>query len=56
MSLLVIVDNLLFCLCLDHAYSDPLGPAVERPKTAATRRKEEDTFEDEELGIDLLPE
>ncbi|XP_072300270.1 intraflagellar transport protein 88 homolog [Eucyclogobius newberryi] len=40
---------------LDASYTDPLGPQVERPKTGAKKRQEED-FEDEELGDDLLPE
>ncbi|XP_071591483.1 intraflagellar transport protein 88 homolog isoform X3 [Heliangelus exortis] len=38
------------------SYVDPLGPTVERPKTAARKRTEEDDFADEELGEDLLPE
>ncbi|KAM5181133.1 intraflagellar transport protein 88 homolog [Mantella aurantiaca] len=41
---------------IDVSYSDPLGPQVERPKTAAKRRVEEEEFADEELGEDLLPE
>ncbi|XP_045044013.1 intraflagellar transport protein 88 homolog isoform X2 [Desmodus rotundus] len=41
---------------IDASYVDPLGPQVERPKTAAKRRIEEDDFADEELGDDLLPE
>ncbi len=42
---------------VDHNYVDPLGPQVERPKTAATRRPDiQDEFADEELGDDLLPE
>ncbi len=40
----------------DATYSDPLGPAAERPKTAARRRDVEDEFDNEELGDDLLPE
>lgn len=40
---------------LDASYVDPLGPQVERPKTGAKKRQEED-FGDEELGDDLLPE
>ncbi|XP_054443943.1 intraflagellar transport protein 88 homolog isoform X2 [Pteronotus mesoamericanus] len=40
----------------DASYVDPLGPQVERPKTAAKKRVEEDDFADEELGDDLLPE
>lgn len=40
----------------DTSYSDPIGPAAERPKTAARRRDEQDDFGDEELGEDLLPE
>lgn len=41
---------------IDASYVDPLGPAAERPKTAAKRRDVEDDFGDEELGDDLLPE
>nr|XP_043874951.1 intraflagellar transport protein 88 homolog isoform X1 [Solea senegalensis] len=41
---------------LDASYMDPLGPQMERPKTGAKRRVEEDDFADEELGDDLLPE
>lgn len=46
----------LSVLNLDASYVDPLGPQVERPKTAAKKRQEEDDFADEELGDDLLPE
>ncbi|KAG5283099.1 hypothetical protein AALO_G00038280 [Alosa alosa] len=41
---------------IDASYMDPLGPQMERPKTAAKKRIEEDEFADEELGDDLLPE
>ncbi|KAF4087257.1 hypothetical protein AMELA_G00093470 [Ameiurus melas] len=41
---------------IDASYVDPLGPQMERPKTAAKKRAEEDEFADEELGDDLLPE
>lgn len=41
---------------LDASYVDPLGPQMERPKTAAKKRMEDDEFADEELGEDLLPE
>lgn len=41
---------------LDASYVDPLGPQIERPKTAAKKRIDEDDFADEELGDDLLPE
>ncbi|XP_072261207.1 intraflagellar transport protein 88 homolog [Pyxicephalus adspersus] len=41
---------------IDVSYTDPLGPQVERPKTAARRKVEEEEFADEELGEDLLPE
>lgn len=41
---------------IDASYVDPLGPQIERPKTAARKRVEEDEFADEELGDDLLPE
>ncbi|XP_070770588.1 intraflagellar transport protein 88 homolog isoform X7 [Enoplosus armatus] len=40
----------------DASYVDPLGPQMERPKTGAKRRVEDDDFADEELGDDLLPE
>lgn len=39
----------------DASYIDPLGPRMERPKTGAKKRSEDD-FGDEELGDDLLPE
>eukprot|EP00069_Balaena_mysticetus_P015419 bmy_09225T0 len=38
------------------SYVDPLGPQIERPRTAAKKRVDEDDFADEELGDDLLPE
>ncbi|XP_072542134.1 intraflagellar transport protein 88 homolog [Salminus brasiliensis] len=41
---------------IDASYVDPLGPQIERPKTSAKKRTEEDDFADEELGDDLLPE
>ncbi|XP_075448401.1 intraflagellar transport protein 88 homolog [Ascaphus truei] len=41
---------------IDASYIDPLGPQMERPKTAAKKRAEDDEFADEELGDDLLPE
>ncbi|XP_043104333.1 intraflagellar transport protein 88 homolog isoform X6 [Puntigrus tetrazona] len=41
---------------IDASYVDPLGPQMQRPKTAARKRNEEDEFADEELGDDLLPE
>ena len=45
------------CVLTDASYQDPLGPQMERPKTAARRRDEVlDEFGDEELGEDLLPE
>ncbi len=50
---------LLKCIAsiiLDASYVDPLGPQIQRPKTAAKKRTEEDEFADEELGDDLLPE
>lgn len=40
---------------LDASYVDPLGPQLDRPKTGAKKRLEDD-FGDEELGDDLLPE
>lgn len=40
---------------LDASYVDPLGPQMERPKTGVKKRQDDD-FEDEELGDDLLPE
>ena len=46
-----------FCVIPDASYSDPLGPQMERPKTAARRKDpHEDEFGDEELGDDLLAE
>ncbi|XP_036964631.1 intraflagellar transport protein 88 homolog [Acanthopagrus latus] len=41
---------------IDASYVDPLGPQMERPKTGAKKRGEDDDFADEELGDDLLPE
>ena len=42
---------------VDSSYADPLGPAPERPRTSAGNRlKNEDEFDDEEIGDDLLPE
>uniref|UniRef100_A0A667YWP7 Intraflagellar transport 88 homolog n=1 Tax=Myripristis murdjan TaxID=586833 RepID=A0A667YWP7_9TELE len=41
---------------LDAPYVDPLGPQMERPKSAARKWQEDDDFADEELGDDLLPE
>ncbi|XP_037646274.1 intraflagellar transport protein 88 homolog isoform X5 [Sebastes umbrosus] len=40
---------------IDASYVDPLGPQMERPKTGAKKRVEDDDFADEELGDDLLP-
>ena len=46
-----------FSLIADASYSDPLGPQLQRPMTAARRREDiQDEFADEELGDDLLPE
>ena len=44
---------------IDTSYSDPLGPAPERPRTSAGNRGgfgNDDDFADEEIGDDLLPE
>ncbi|KAF3694552.1 Intraflagellar transport protein 88 -like protein [Channa argus] len=41
---------------IDASYVDPLGPQMERPKTGARKRMDDDDFADEELGDDLLPE
>ncbi|KAK3914387.1 Intraflagellar transport protein 88-like protein [Frankliniella fusca] len=42
---------------LDASYSDPLGPAIERPRTSAgPRQVADDDFGDDDLGDDLLPE
>ncbi|XP_039257756.2 intraflagellar transport protein 88 homolog [Styela clava] len=41
---------------IDSSYVDPLGPAPERPKTAARQRQEiADEFDDVEVDDDLLP-
>ncbi|XP_030642032.1 intraflagellar transport protein 88 homolog isoform X2 [Chanos chanos] len=40
---------------IDASYVDPLGPQLERPKTAAKKHTEEDEFADEEYMNDLLP-
>ncbi|XP_071135194.1 intraflagellar transport protein 88 homolog [Mytilus galloprovincialis] len=41
---------------IDSTYSDPLGPQMERPKTAANKRNDHDELFDEDVGDDLLPE
>ncbi|XP_054643171.1 intraflagellar transport protein 88 homolog isoform X2 [Dunckerocampus dactyliophorus] len=41
---------------LDASYVDPLGPLMERPKTGAKVRVDDDDFADEDLGDELLPE
>lgn len=46
----------LTLFCVDASYVDPLGPQMERPKTGAKKRVDDDEFADEELGDDLLPE
>ena len=48
----------LLYFIVDASYSDPLGDAPARPKTAARRNPApaEDEFGDEELGDDLLPD
>lgn len=38
----------------DASYSDPLGPQLERPKTAARKKEVDDDFADEDL-VDMLP-
>ena len=53
-SLKFLIPTSLFA---DASYSDPLGEAPARPKTAGHRAPViEDEFGDEELGDDLLPE
>ncbi|CAH8570770.1 unnamed protein product [Schistosoma guineensis] len=37
-------------------YNDPLGPSVERPRTAARTRPIQDDFADEEVDENLLPD
>jgi len=50
------------CCCSDGSYVDPLGPQMERPRTAARRRGAEqssalsDEFNNEQIGDDLLPD
>lgn len=42
---------------IDASYKDPLGPAMERPKTGARRNTgTEDDFDDFEVDENLLPE
>ena len=44
---------------IDSSYSDPLGPAPERPKTSSNRGRDIDAgddFGDDEIDDDLLPE
>lgn len=55
--------NIITVLCFyfgfiftDASYSDPLGPQMERPKTAAARKQDNDDLFDEDVGDDLLPE
>lgn len=50
--------SILLYFLIDASYSDPLGDAPARPKTAARRNPQpaEDEFGDEELGDDLLPD
>lgn len=48
-------DRFGFCFT-DASYSDPLGPQMERPKTAAARKQDNDDLFDEDVGDDLLPE
>lgn len=48
--------TILTLFCVDASYVDPLGPQMERPKTGAKKRVDDDEFADEELGDDLLPE
>ncbi len=55
LCLLKCIASIVFII-LDASYVDPLGPQIQRPKTAARKRTEEDEFADEELGDDLLPE
>lgn len=55
LCLLKCIASIVFII-LDASYVDPLGPQIQRPKTAARTRTEEDEFADEELGDDLLPE
>uniref|UniRef100_A0A9J8DF30 Intraflagellar transport 88 homolog n=1 Tax=Cyprinus carpio carpio TaxID=630221 RepID=A0A9J8DF30_CYPCA len=43
-------------IILDALYVDPLGPQMQRLKTAARKHTEEDECADEEAGDDLLPE
>ena len=55
-SIFYVIKTILSIIS-DASYHDPLGPQIERPKTAAKRRDQvEDEFGDEELGDDLLPE
>jgi len=47
--------------CVDGSYVDPLGPQIERPRTAARRRDHlpaeiSDEFNNEQIGDDLLPD
>ena len=48
------LSSLILCFS-DASYSDPLGPQMERPKTAAARKDTDDLF-DEDMGDELLPE
>lgn len=49
------------CVLTDVSYADPLGPQIERPRTAARRRPDQqsavsDEFSNEQIGDDLLPD
>ena len=41
---------------IDASYQDPLGPAAERPKTAARNTRMDDEFDDFEVDDNLLPD
>jgi len=49
-----------WCALLDGSYVDPLGPQMERPRTAARRRDQtsavSDEFGNDQIGDDLLPD
>ncbi|KAK4470466.1 hypothetical protein MN116_006018 [Schistosoma mekongi] len=50
----VVLRNFVDNECI--TYNDPLGPSVERPRTAARTRAIQDEFADEEVDESLLPD
>lgn len=52
----IFFDRVVTCFVIDSSYIDPLGPAPERPRTAARQRQQmADEFDDVDVDDDLLP-